>query len=50
MNVVFKVILVLTYLLSAKGKAAKFDNYEPRRPIKYLYHLLELKAGIEHHT
>ena len=50
MYVVFKLILTFICLLGMQAKPVRFDNYEPRRPIKYLYHLLELKAGINNYT
>lgn len=48
MNVLVKVVTLLIFLTFISGKAVRFDNFEPRRPIKYAFHLLELKAGIIH--
>jgi len=48
MNVLVKVVILLIFMTLVSGKAVRFDNFEPRRPIKYAFHLLELKAGIFH--
>jgi hypothetical protein len=38
-------LLLSACLVSANGEAVRFDGFEGRRPIKYFFHLLELKSG-----
>lgn len=49
MNVLAKpqklVLLVIVLLSSAQAYGVRFDEFEGRRPIKYFFHLLELKSG-----
>lgn len=45
MNVIFKAILVLLAIALIEAKGVRFDEFEPRRPIKYFFHLLELKSS-----
>lgn len=44
-NLIMRLLPLLLLALLLPAAAVRSDNYELRRPIKYFFHLLELKAG-----